>query len=134
RGPGAEPVVVTASPDTRALYPGLTVATQGQPLGTADAVRAARSALACRDGDVLVLNGDVPALSAELVRALVDTHRSESAAATVLSFEPDDLRSYGRVVRDGEGRLARIVEAGDATTEELALREVNSGLSGLRAG
>ena len=128
RDAGAEPVVVTASPDTRDLYPGLTVAIQEQPLGTGDAVRAARSALAGRDGDVLVLNGDVPALSAELVRALVDTHRAEAAAATVLSFEPADVRSYGRIVRDADGRLARIVEAGDATPEELALGEVNSGI------
>src|SRR5207247_6604457 len=81
----------------------------------------------------LVLNGDVPALSAELVQALVDTHRSEDAAATVLSFEPEDVRSYGRIVRDGGGGLARIVEAGDATPEELALGEVNSGIYVFRA-
>jgi bifunctional UDP-N-acetylglucosamine pyrophosphorylase/glucosamine-1-phosphate N-acetyltransferase len=130
---GAEPVVVTASPDTKDLYPGLTVAIQEQPLGTGDAVRAARTALEGLDGDVLVLNGDVPALSAELVQALVDTHRSEDAAATVLSFEPEDVRSYGRIVRDGDGGLARIVEAGDATPEELALGEVNSGIYVFRA-
>jgi bifunctional UDP-N-acetylglucosamine pyrophosphorylase/glucosamine-1-phosphate N-acetyltransferase len=130
---GADPVVVVASPDAADAYEGLTVAIQRTPLGTGDAVRSARAALAGRDGDVLVLNGDVPALSAELIRALVDTHRSENAAGTVLSFEPDDLRSYGRIVRDGEGRLARIVEAGDATAEELALGEVNSGIYVFRA-
>ena len=130
---GADPVVVVASPDAADAYEGLTVAIQQTPLGTGDAVRSAAVALAGRDGDVLVLNGDVPALGAELVRALVDTHRSEGAAATVLSFEPDDLRSYGRIVRDGEGRLARIVEAGDATPEELALGEVNSGIYVFRA-
>src|SRR5947208_7355776 len=130
---GADPVVVVASPDAADAYEGLTVAIQQTPLGTGDAVRSAAVALAGRDGDVLVLNGDVPALSAELVRALVDTHRSENAAGTVLSFEPNDLRSYGRIVRDGEGRLARIVEAGDATAEELALGEVNSGIYVFRA-
>jgi bifunctional UDP-N-acetylglucosamine pyrophosphorylase/glucosamine-1-phosphate N-acetyltransferase len=82
---------------------------------------------------VLVLNGDVPALSAELVRALVDAHRAEGASATVLSFEPADVRAYGRIVRDGDGRLAKIVEAGDASPEELALREVNSGIYVFRA-
>src|SRR5581483_8511179 len=51
-----------------------------------------------------------------------------SAAATVLSFEPADPSSYGRIVRDRGGRLARIVEAVDASPEELALREVNSGI------
>ena len=57
----------------------------------------------------------------------------ESAAGTVLAFEPDDLRSYGRIVRDADGRLARIVEAADASPDELALREVNSGIYVFRA-
>jgi bifunctional UDP-N-acetylglucosamine pyrophosphorylase/glucosamine-1-phosphate N-acetyltransferase len=51
----------------------------------------------------------------------------------VLAFEPEDTRSYGRIVRDANGRLARIVEAGDASPEELALREVNSGIYVFRA-
>src|SRR2546423_2754448 len=91
---GADPVVVVASPDAADAYEGLTVAIQQTPLGTGDAVRSTGAALAGRDGDVLVLNGDVPALSAELVRALVDTHPPQSAAAPLLSLQPDDLRSY----------------------------------------
>ncbi len=63
-----------------------------------------------------------------MVRALVETHRREGASGTVLAFEPEDVRSYGRIVRDGDGRLARIAEAADASPEELALREVNSGI------
>jgi len=106
---------------------------QQRPLGTGDAVASARDALAGFEGDVLVLNGDVPALTPELVRALVATHRAERAAATVLAFEPADLRVYGRIVRDAAGRLARIVEAADASPEELALREVNSGIYVFRA-
>ena len=51
----------------------------------------------------------------------------------MLAFEPDDLRSYGRIVRDANGRLARIVEAADASPDELALREVNSGIYVFRA-
>jgi bifunctional UDP-N-acetylglucosamine pyrophosphorylase / glucosamine-1-phosphate N-acetyltransferase len=77
---------------------------------------------------VLVLNGDVPGLTPELLRALVETHRREGAAATVLSFEPPDVRSYGRIVRDAKGRLEKIVEAGDASPQELTLGEVNSGI------
>jgi bifunctional UDP-N-acetylglucosamine pyrophosphorylase / glucosamine-1-phosphate N-acetyltransferase len=130
---GAEPVVVVTSPESADAYEGLTVAIQEQPLGTGDAVRSARGALEGREGDVLVLNGDVPALSAELLGALVETHHAQGAAATVLSFEPADTRSYGRIVRDADGRLARIVEAGDASEEELALREVNSGIYVFRA-
>jgi bifunctional UDP-N-acetylglucosamine pyrophosphorylase/glucosamine-1-phosphate N-acetyltransferase len=106
---------------------------QETPLGTGDAVRAAGAALEGFAGDVVVLNGDVPALTPALVQQLIETHRTASAAATVLSFEPPALLSYGRIVRDGEGRLARIVEAADASPAELALREVNSGIYAFRA-
>jgi bifunctional UDP-N-acetylglucosamine pyrophosphorylase/glucosamine-1-phosphate N-acetyltransferase len=125
---GCDPVVVVTSPDARDAFDGVTVAVQEQPLGTGDAVRAARKALAGFDGEVLVLNGDVPGLTARLLDDLVATHRREHAVATVLSFEPPDVRAYGRIVRDGDGHLARIVEAGDASSDELELREVNSGI------
>jgi bifunctional UDP-N-acetylglucosamine pyrophosphorylase / glucosamine-1-phosphate N-acetyltransferase len=106
---------------------------QEQPLGTGDAVRAARETLANVVGDVLVLNGDVPALSEEVVRALVAKHRETDAAATILTFVPEDARVYGRVVRRGNGDVARIVEAGDATPDELEVAEVNSGIYVFRA-
>jgi bifunctional UDP-N-acetylglucosamine pyrophosphorylase/glucosamine-1-phosphate N-acetyltransferase len=130
---GVDRIVVVASPDAADSYAGVEVALQETPLGTGDAARCAKEKLAGFDGEVLVLNGDVPALTADLVRALVDTHTRERAAATVLAFEPDDTRSYGRIVRDANGRLARIVEAADASPEELALREVNSGIYVFRA-
>ena len=133
RESGIERVVVVVSPDSAASFEGVEVAVQHEALGTGDAVRSAREALADAHGDVLVLNGDVPALRAETVLALLATHRSEAAAATVLAFEPDDLRSYGRIVRDADGRLVRIVEAADAPSDELALREVNSGIYVFRA-
>ncbi len=133
RESGAERVVVVASPSTRDLFDGVEVAVQEQPLGTGDAVRAARPALEGFAGDVLVLNGDVPALRGGTLRAFAETHRAAAAAATVLSFEPEDVRAYGRIVRDGDGRLARIVEAGDASPDELALGEVNSGIYLFRA-
>jgi bifunctional UDP-N-acetylglucosamine pyrophosphorylase / glucosamine-1-phosphate N-acetyltransferase len=129
----AERVLVVTSPEGREAFAGIEVAVQERPLGTGDAVRAAEPALAGFEGDVLVLNGDVPALTGDLLHALVETHRAEGAAATVLSFEPADVRDYGRIVRDGDGRLARIVEARDATPEELALTEVNSGIYVFRA-
>jgi bifunctional UDP-N-acetylglucosamine pyrophosphorylase / glucosamine-1-phosphate N-acetyltransferase len=133
RGAGADRVVVVASPDTRDLFQGVEIVAQEEPLGTGDAVRCARETLADFAGDVLVLSGDVPALRPETLLALVETHRSASAAATVLSFAPDDALAYGRIVRDGDGRLARIVEAADASPEELALNEVNSGIYVFRA-
>ncbi len=133
RDAGVERLVVVASPDTRELFDGVEVAVQAHPLGTGDAVRAARAALPGEAVDVLVLNGDVPALRPQTLRALVETHRSAGAAATVLAFEPPDPRAYGRIVRDADGRLVRIVEARDATPEELALSEANSGIYVFRA-
>jgi len=128
RDTGAAPIVVVASPQTRDGFEGLDVAVQKLPLGTGDAVRAARTKLASANGDVLVLSGDTPLLTADALHGLLDTHRRERAAATVLSFEPPDPRQYGRIVRDGNGRLARIVEASDAVPDELELREVNSSI------
>ena len=132
-GAGADPLVVVTSPDARDAFAGLPVAVQEEPRGTGDAVSAARSELDGFEGDVLVLNGDVPGLTAQLLSDLLQTHRSENAAATVLSFEPADVRAYGRIVRDADGHLARIVESGDATDDELALGEVNSGIYVFRA-
>jgi bifunctional UDP-N-acetylglucosamine pyrophosphorylase/glucosamine-1-phosphate N-acetyltransferase len=128
REAGAAPIVVVASPQTRDGFAGLDVAVQKEPLGTGDAVRAARSQLGSTSGDVLVLSGDTPLLTPDVLHGLLETHRREGAAATVLSFEPSDPRSYGRLVRDGQSRLARIVEAADATPDELDLHEVNSSI------
>src|SRR5262249_38811779 len=123
-----ERIVVVASPSTRELYEGVDVAVQEEPRGTGDAVRCSRETLGDFGGDVLVLNGDVPALRSETIAALVQTHRAAAAAAAVLSFEPADVAAYGRIVRDANGGLERIVEARDASPEELALGEVNSGI------
>src|SRR6266540_927135 len=128
---GAGDVVVVASPETRDSFNGVRVAVQETPNGTGDAVLCARDEVGA--GDVLVLSGDTPLLEGDLLRDLVETHRREQAAATVLSFEPRDVRAYGRVVRDGGGRVARIVEASDAAADELALREVNSSIYVFRA-
>jgi bifunctional UDP-N-acetylglucosamine pyrophosphorylase/glucosamine-1-phosphate N-acetyltransferase len=122
-----DPLVVIASPETADAFDGRLVAIQAQPLGTGDAVRAARDAVANAES-VLVLSGDTPLLTTDCLAGLLDAHREADAAATVLSFVPDDPRSYGRVVRDGDGRLMSIVEAVDATPDELALEEVNSSI------
>jgi len=128
----ADPLVVVAAPSTAGAFAGVAVAVQESPLGTGDAVRSAHSALEGVE-HVLVLSGDTPLLTSTLLRELLETHRREAAAATVLSFEPDDTRQYGRVVRNGSGALAAIVEAADASPEELAIREVNSSIYVFRA-
>jgi bifunctional UDP-N-acetylglucosamine pyrophosphorylase/glucosamine-1-phosphate N-acetyltransferase len=128
RDVAADPIVVVASPDGATRFDGIEVAVQAEPLGTGDALAAARDALNGVGGDLLVLSGDTPRLSPELLRALLDAHRSESAAATVLTFRPADPREYGRVIRGEDGAVQAIVEAGDASPEELAVDEVNSSI------
>ncbi len=130
RSAGADPIVVVASPATRDKFAAspVGVAVQETPLGTGDAVRCARPALAGRDGDVLVLSGDTPVLTAGLLEQLVATHRREGAAATVLSAEPPDPRLYGRIVRGPDGSVLRIVEGTDANEEEQQIGEINSSI------
>ena len=125
---GADPVIVVASPQTRGDFEGVEVAVQETPLGTGDAVRAARAALEGRSEHVLVLAGDAVLLTSEMLRDLLATHRETGAAATVLGIEYEDARHYGRLVRDSGGMLERIVEARDATGSELLIREANSAI------
>ena len=97
------------------LPAGADLAVQEEPRGTGDAAAAAQPALEGFEGDVLVLAGDAPLLTGTSSASLVATHRRERRAVTVLSFEPEEPVAYGRVVRDGDGRLRAIVEARDAT-------------------
>jgi bifunctional UDP-N-acetylglucosamine pyrophosphorylase / glucosamine-1-phosphate N-acetyltransferase len=126
---GPEPLVVVTSPDARDAFEGEGVEAAGreEPRGNGDAAAAARSSLEGFDGDVLVVTGDAATITAGVLARLLETHRAEGAAATVLSFELDDPGAYGRIVRNGSG-LERIVEARDATDQELAIREVNSSI------
>jgi bifunctional UDP-N-acetylglucosamine pyrophosphorylase/glucosamine-1-phosphate N-acetyltransferase len=124
----ADPIVVVVAPDRADAFEGVTIAVQHEARGTGDAVATAREALAAFDGDVLVLSGDTPLLTEEVLRGLIGAHRGESAQVTVLSFEPEDHFPYGRLVRDADGSLQRIVEERDATAEELALTELNSSI------
>ena len=125
---GADPLVVVASPETREVYDGVVVAVQEQPLGTADAVAAARAALEGFAGQVLVLDAAAPLLTAEHLQQLLDEHDRGGAAVTVLSFEPDRPLPYGRVVRDATGSVRQIVEERDAEPAQLAIRELNSSI------
>jgi bifunctional UDP-N-acetylglucosamine pyrophosphorylase/glucosamine-1-phosphate N-acetyltransferase len=135
REAGAAPLVVVASPSTRGEFAdsGVEVAVQETPLGTGDAVRAARGALEASAGDVLVLSGDTPLLTAQLLRDLVETHHRAGADATILSSEPADPRLYGRIVRGADGSVLKVVEGTDANEKELKIREVNSSIYVFRA-
>ena len=125
-------IIVVVPPDSpvgEALPEGVETAVQEGADGTGGAVRAAGGAIAESD-EVVVLSGDVPLLSPEVIGAMLEAHRAGGAKATVLTTVLEDPGSYGRVVRAGDGTIERIVETkvdGDASAEELAIREVNSG-------
>jgi bifunctional UDP-N-acetylglucosamine pyrophosphorylase / glucosamine-1-phosphate N-acetyltransferase len=102
---------------------------QPEPDGTGGAIRAVRPLIE-ESETVLVLSGDVPLLSAEVIGGLLDAHSGSPAAATMLTIELDDPGSYGRVVRSAAGEVERVVEAkaaGDADPAQLAIREINAG-------
>jgi bifunctional UDP-N-acetylglucosamine pyrophosphorylase/glucosamine-1-phosphate N-acetyltransferase len=130
---GAERVVVVCSPDidlAPALPAGTRTAVQAAPDGTGGAVLAALPDLA-PGLPVVVLSGDVPLISAEAIEALVAAHRASGAAATMATTLLDDPTGYGRVVRDAVGHVERVVETkadGDASAEQLLIREINTGI------
>ncbi len=101
---------------------------QAEQKGTAHAVLQTETLLWEFSGQILVLCGDVPLLRPETIRDLLKLHRSSDAVATVLTAELEDPSGYGRIVRDSQGMVDRIVEEKDATHQEKGLREVNSGL------
>jgi len=111
----------------RLLAPGAAVAVQDPPQGTGDAVMKALPALEGFDGAVLVLYADTPLVETETMGALVSEVEAGAAVAT-LGFRPDDPGAYGRLVLDADESLARIVEAKDASPEELAIDLCNSGV------
>lgn len=106
----------------------INIVVQDPPLGTGHAVMQAEAALTGFNGDVVILSGDVPLLTAASLKRLTDYHRSKQAAITVASTKAPDPTGYGRIVRDVEGIFLRIVEHKDATAAELAINEINSGI------
>ncbi len=106
---------------------------QKEQKGTGHAVTAGRDVLAGLDGYLMVLYGDCPLLRVETLRRLVEMETAGDAAATLLTARMDDPTGYGRVIRDGQGRVRRIVEQKAATREQLAIREANMGIYCFRA-
>jgi bifunctional UDP-N-acetylglucosamine pyrophosphorylase/glucosamine-1-phosphate N-acetyltransferase len=96
--------------------------------GTGHALQVARRKMRRSAKIAIVVPGDAPLLRPETLAALLDTHRRGDAAATILSAELNDPTDYGRVVRDSEGRVQAIVEEKAATSEQRAIREVNSSI------
>lgn len=112
---------------------GVPCVVQEPQLGTGHAVAQAEPVLADFPGDVLVLYGDVPLLQPATARALWDEHRHQQASVTVLTAFLDTPVGYGRIVRDVQGRITRIVEERDASDTEKTVQEINSGVYCLQA-
>jgi bifunctional UDP-N-acetylglucosamine pyrophosphorylase/glucosamine-1-phosphate N-acetyltransferase len=104
---------------------------QEPQLGTAHALLTTETALCQATGTVVLLSGDVPLLSSDTLKALVDRHESAGAAATVMTATVDEPTGYGRIVRAG-GQIARIVEESDASPAERSIREINAGIYAFR--
>lgn len=113
---------------------GLTFCHQMEQLGTGHAVASARQALEGFEGTVLILSGDVPLLSPQTMSDFLAAHHEIGVPLSVLTVDLVHPGSYGRVIRDEEGYLLRIVEARDASPEERAVTEINTGIYAVDAG
>ncbi len=111
------------------IAPQVTIAVQEQQNGTGDAVRCGLDQLVGIDGEIVVTYGDVPLLTGETLAQLVEVHRANSDAVTVLSTVLENPTGYGRIVRDPDGgQVAAIVEQKDATAAQAAITEINAGI------
>lgn len=130
---GARPVVVVVgfgAEDVKAAFAQaeLRFVVQAEQLGTGHAALQAQPLLQGFPGDILIMPGDAPLLRPDTLKALLQFHRTEEAALTVLTTELPDALHYGRIVRTHSGALERIVEAKDADAPTRAIREINSGV------
>jgi len=113
---------------------GAEVAIQADQLGTGHGVQQAEPTLAGFDGDMLILYGDVPLVTTETMRRMIERLHDESEpSVVVLGFRPADAAAYGRVIADAEGHIAKIVEFKDASPDERAVTLCNSGLMAVRS-
>ncbi|WP_300378686.1 bifunctional UDP-N-acetylglucosamine diphosphorylase/glucosamine-1-phosphate N-acetyltransferase GlmU [Henriciella sp.] len=136
---GCSRIVTVVSPGSSALHDHVgnevgpdCIAIQDPPLGTAHAVRAAEESLTDFNGDVIVLYGDTPLIPASAVEALF-AKLDEGAAVGVLGFRAQEPGAYGRLVTSADGQLEAIVEAKDASSEQLKINFCNSGVMGARS-
>jgi len=127
-GHGREAVTEHLHEVAKAIDQTVTVAVQAEQHGTGHAVRCALDELPALTGTVVVTYGDVPLLDTLTLSALLAEHGSTGNAVTVLSAVVTDPTGYGRIVRDADGTVTAIVEQKDASPEQAAVREINSGV------
>lgn len=102
-------------------------ALQAEQLGTAHAVMQAKDIVGNEEGTTLVICGDTPLITAETLEALLNVHDAQKAKATILTARTDNPAGYGRVIRNDDGLVEKIVEHKDASPEELLVQEINTG-------
>jgi len=113
--------------------PDVRVVVQHHQGGTGHAVRTVVEEVSLGQGAVVVTYGDAPVLRGQTLTALVREHTARQAAATALTTVMDDPTGYGRILRDTDGAIVEIVEEADATPEQRAIKEVNSGVYAFEA-
>ena len=101
---------------------------QAEQLGTAHAVKVAKDELKDKEGTTIVMYGDTPLIRSETINNMLDHHEKMNAKATVLTAIADNPFAYGRIIRDVNGNLVKIVEEKDATEQERKIKEINSGI------
>lgn len=110
-------------------YPKLNYVEQKERLGTGHAVMCAAETFKDYDGDIMVINGDMPLLSSKTLKAVAELHREKGADCTMVTFfAKGEIPPFGHIVRDKEGFVAEIVEHKDANDEQKLIRELNAGL------
>lgn len=119
-GHGAEKVKEQLGEDSQ-------YALQAEQLGTAHAVQQAEGMLADKEGVTIVVCGDTPLIKEETMEALFKHHEETKAKATILTARAEDPAGYGRIVRNAEGFVEKIVEHKDATEQERSIQEINTG-------
>lgn len=109
-------------------HPHIEITVQAEQLGTGHAVMQTEMDLKDFNGDVIVLSGDVPLLTAASIQRLIEYHRQTQASSTILTADIDDPSGYGRIIRNEDGSVKKIVEQKDATEQERQVKEINSGI------
>ena len=130
---GAEKIVVIIGHQADKVreefsYSGCIFVEQKPRLGTGHAVLQAKEVLAGYQGKTVILCGDVPLLTPATIKSLIENHIATGAAITVLTTTPPDPRGYGRIIKDTDGSIAKIVEERDATAAEKQIGEINTGI------